>query len=163
MSMLPTSQPASPLEELPIEIHTMILHQMASPKDLSATIRASPTALGAFLSSRETILASVLERHIPPEIFSYYLAVLTAPDYANFNFVAPMYVSPSRCTGSPRTDKTETGTPARDMNTSPTKLTSVMSFGGMNGRSLRIPFTNKRSTLPTVLAQAALREASSEG
>lgn len=78
----------------------MILHQMASPRDLSATLRASPTALAAFLSSRENILASVLERHIPPDIFTYYVAVLTAPNCADLNFVAPLYVSPSSCTDS---------------------------------------------------------------
>lgn len=57
-------------------------------------LRASPTALGAFLGSRETILASVVECHISPEMFCHYVAVLTAPNYADFNFLAPLYVSP---------------------------------------------------------------------
>lgn len=109
MSVLPISQAASSFEKLPIEIHVMILHQMASPRDLYATFRASPTALGAFLSSRETILASVLERHISPEIFYHYMALLAAPNYADFNFVAPLYVSPSFFTDSPRSDKIEIG------------------------------------------------------
>lgn len=59
MSVLATSQRDLSFEELPIEIHIMILHQMASPRDLSATFRASPAALGAFLSCREVIMASV--------------------------------------------------------------------------------------------------------
>lgn len=107
MSVLPISQAASSFENLPIEIHVMILHQMASPRDLYTTFRASPTALGAFLSSRETILATVLERHISPEIFYHYMALLAAPNYADFNFVAPLYVSPSCFTDSPRSDKIE--------------------------------------------------------
>lgn len=46
-------------------------------------LRANPTALGAFLGNRETTLASVLERHISPEIFCHDVAVLTAPNYAD--------------------------------------------------------------------------------
>lgn len=164
MSILPISQPASPFEELPIEIHITILHQMASPKDLSATLRASPTALGAFLSSRETILASVLERHIPPEIFSHYVAVLTAPNYADFNFVAPLYVSPSNCTDSPCADKIQTASPTTDTKKAcATRLLIVKSSGGRNGGSLHITFIAKRSTSPTVLAQAVSRKRSFDG
>lgn len=106
MSILDSSQRDLSFEELPIEIHTMILHQMASPRDLSATFRASPAALGAFLSCREAILASVFKRHISPELFCHYVAVLTAPDYADFNFVAPLYVSSNDfTTGSHIADK----------------------------------------------------------
>lgn len=107
MSSLSIMRPTSSFEGLPVEIHTMILHQMASPKDLSATLRASPTALTAFLSCRETILASVFHRHIPQEIFCHYVSLLTAPNYADFNFVAPLYVSPTQFTYSPEADKTE--------------------------------------------------------
>lgn len=92
MSSLAIPQPASPFEYLPNEIHTAILRAISSPRDLYATIRASPTALGAFLGSREPVLLSVLERHIPPEIFCHYLVVLEVPDCADFNFVGPLYV-----------------------------------------------------------------------
>lgn len=155
---LSVSQPASSFEELPIEIHIMILRQMASPQDLYAALRASPTALGAFLSNRETILASVLERHISSEIFWHYVAVLTAPSYADFNYVAPLYVSLSRLTILPRADKTGTASPTGDLKkkTNPTTPTFVRSFGGRNGAVLQPEYSSTKSTLPTVLAQADL-------
>lgn len=132
----PPIQRASPFEELPIEIQIMILHSMPSPKDLYATIRASPTALGAFSGRREAILLSVLERHISPEIFCHYLALLTMPKYADFNFVAALYTQPHppQFTDQPRADKNEIAIPTWDT-TRPirTKWTIVKNFGGKLG------------------------------
>lgn len=113
----------------------MILQSMPSPKDLHATIRASPTALGAFLGRREAILLSVLERHISPEIFCHYLALLTIPNYDDFNFVAALYTQPPpQFTDLLRTDKNDTAIPTWDM-TIPIRMkwTIVKNSGGRLG------------------------------
>lgn len=83
--MSPNTPPV--FEALPLEVLGNVLRQMASPEDLYSTIRASPKALGSFLSFREAILIEVLQAHLPAEIFAEYLGLLQTPEYDDFNYV----------------------------------------------------------------------------
>lgn len=63
------------------------------PEDVSATIKASPAALSAFMTGPEQIYAAVLEACLAPEIFRELLAIVNAPDHNNWLVTPPSSAS----------------------------------------------------------------------
>ena len=53
----------SHLENLPTEIHILILLQVSSPKDLYSLVRASPRLHGAYRLVRKRVLSRVMIKH----------------------------------------------------------------------------------------------------
>lgn len=82
---------ASPFEAMPLELHVNVLCSMATPEDVLTTIKASPTALKAFMTGPERIYAVVLETSLAPEIFRELLAIANAPDHNEWYATSPLF------------------------------------------------------------------------
>lgn len=66
------------LEDVPVEIQQIILHQMPDFPTLQALISASPAYLRAYLSQRHSIMSDILHRSIPPDVLPDAIAIVDA-------------------------------------------------------------------------------------
>jgi hypothetical protein len=77
-SVVPVMPPRSVLDELPVELKVLLLKFMPDTLTLYALIRSSSSYHNAYLSDREHILRSVLQREMSPEILVEALATRKA-------------------------------------------------------------------------------------
>ena len=66
------------LEDIPVEIQQIILHQMPNFSTLQALISASPACLRAYLSQRHSIMSDVLHRCIHPDVLLDAMTIVDA-------------------------------------------------------------------------------------
>ena len=66
------------LEDVPVEIQQIILHQMPDFSTLQALISASPAYLRAYLSQRQSIMLDILHRSIHPDVLLDAMAIVDA-------------------------------------------------------------------------------------
>ena len=66
------------LEDVPVEIQQIILHQMPDFTTLQALISASPCYLRAYRSQRHSVMSDVLHRSIHPDVLFDAMAVVEA-------------------------------------------------------------------------------------
>lgn len=67
------------LEDLPVEVMSMVLKNLASPEDLGSTIHASPRALAALQDNRRDILTTVICNNLTPEVLKEAISILNCP------------------------------------------------------------------------------------
>jgi hypothetical protein len=67
------------LEDLPVEVMSMVLKKLASPEDLGSTIHASPRALAALQDNRRDILTTVICNNLTPEVLREAISILNCP------------------------------------------------------------------------------------
>ncbi|ROV99836.1 hypothetical protein VSDG_03068 [Cytospora chrysosperma] len=67
------------LEDLPVEVMSMVLKNLASPEDLGSTIHASPRALAALQDNRRDILTTVICNSLTPEVLKEAISILNCP------------------------------------------------------------------------------------
>ena len=63
-----TVQQRGSLEDVPVEVQQIILHQMPDFSTLQTLISASPAYLRAYLSQRHSIMSDILHRSIHPDV-----------------------------------------------------------------------------------------------
>ena len=73
-----TVRPRGTLEDVPVEIQQMILHQMPDFPTLQVLISASPAYLRAYLSQRHSIMSDILHRSIHPDVLHDAMAIVDA-------------------------------------------------------------------------------------
>ena len=66
------------LEDVPVEVQQIILHQMPDFSTLKALISASPAYLRAYLSQRHSIMSDILHRSIHPDVLLDAMAIVDA-------------------------------------------------------------------------------------
>ena len=66
------------LEDVPVEIQQIILHQMPDFSTLQALISTSPAYLRAYLSQRHSIMSDILHRSIHPNVLLDAMAIVDA-------------------------------------------------------------------------------------
>lgn len=66
------------LEDVPVEVQQIILHQMPDFSSLQALISASPTYLKAYLGQRHSIVSDILHRSIHPDVLLDAMAIVDA-------------------------------------------------------------------------------------
>ena len=73
-----TVRQGASLEDVPVEIQQIILHQMPDFSTLQALISASPACLRAYLSQRHSIMSDILHRSIHPDVLFDAMAIVDA-------------------------------------------------------------------------------------
>ena len=73
-----TARRRGSLEDVPVEVQQIILHQMPDFSTLQALISASPAYLRAYLSQRHSIMSDILHRSIHPDVLLDAMAIADA-------------------------------------------------------------------------------------